>query len=52
MPTVDVLLHGWNFRTDVGAMGFCSIVLITGEKRIIVDVGHVGRRTFLEQALS
>ena len=50
MATVDVLLHGWNFRADVGTVGFCSIVLITGQKRTLVDVGHVGRRTFLQKA--
>ncbi len=52
MATLDVLLHGLNFRSDVGLIGFCSIVLITGQKRILVDVGHVGRRTVLEEALS
>ncbi len=52
MATLDVLLHGWNFRADVGVIGFCSIVLITGQKRTLVDVGHVGRRTVLEEALS
>ena len=51
MATIDVLLHGWNFRADVGTIGFCSVVLITGQKRTLVDVGHVGRRTFLQEAL-
>lgn len=48
---VDVLLHGYNFRSDVGIIGFCSIVLVTGQKRTLVDVGHVGRRIYLEPAL-
>ena len=52
MPTVDVLLHGMNLRTDVGTVGFCSVVLITGQKRILVDAGHVGRRVPLLNALS
>ena len=52
MANVDVLLHGWNFRADVGTIGFCSVVLITGQKRTLVDVGHVGRRTFLQEALN
>ena len=51
MPTIDVLLHGYGFRTNVGIPGFCSIVLVQGQKRTLVDVGHVGRRTFLEAAL-
>ena len=52
MATVDVLLHGWNFRADTGIIGFCSVLLITGQKRTLVDVGHVGRRTALEEALT
>ena len=51
MPTVDVLLHGYSFRTDVGSPGFCSIILIEGQKRTLVDVGHVGRRLPLLAAL-
>ncbi len=51
MPTIDVLLHGLPLRTDVGIVGFCSIVLIEGQQRTLVDVGHVGRRTFLLDAL-
>ena len=52
MPKVDVLLHGDSLRTDVGTIGFCSVVLIEGAKRILVDTGHVGRRTFLQAALA
>ena len=51
MPKVDVLLHGDSLRTDVGTIGFCSVVLIEGAQRILVDTGHVGRRTFLQAAL-
>lgn len=51
MPTVDVLLHGYRFGTDSGIPGFCSIILVTGEKRTLVDVGHVGRRTAMLAAL-
>ncbi len=51
MPELSVLLQGSPLRTDVGIVGFCSVVLIEGEKRILVDVGHVGRRTALENAL-
>lgn len=52
MPEISVLLHGSPLRTDVGVVGFCSVLLIEGEKRILVDVGHVGRRTALEAALA
>ena len=52
MPAVDVLLHGWSFRTDQGTPGFCSIVLVTGQRQILVDVGHVGRRLALLEALA
>ena len=51
MPKVDILLQGVPIRTDVGVVGFCSVVLIEGEKRTLVDVGHVGRRTALVEAL-
>ena len=51
MPTIDVLLDGYSIRTDVATPGFCSVVLIQGQKRTLVDVGHVGRRTFLLEAL-
>jgi glyoxylase-like metal-dependent hydrolase (beta-lactamase superfamily II) len=51
MPRIDVLLHGSPLRTDVGVVGFCSVLLIEGQKRTLVDVGHVGRRTFLQAAL-
>ena len=51
MPELSVLLQGSPLRTDVGIVGFCSVVLIEGEKRILVDVGHVGRRSALENAL-
>ena len=48
MPKIDVLLHGFRFNTDAGIPGFCSVLLIEGEKRTLVDVGHVGRRVVLE----
>ena len=51
MPKIDVLLQGSPMRTDVGVVGFCSVVLIEGQKRTLVDVGHVGRRLALQAAL-
>lgn len=53
MPKVDVLLDGDGLRTDVGSAGFCATLLITSEDhRIVVDTGHVGRRTPLTNALA
>jgi len=52
MPNIDVLLHGYRFNTDAGIPGFCSVLLIEGEKRVLFDVGHVGRRVVLENALT
>ena len=51
MPKIDVLLQGSPMRTTVGVVGFCSVVLIEGQKRTLVDVGHVGRRLALQAAL-
>ena len=52
MPKIDVLVQGYRFGTNVGTPGFCSCVLIEGQKRTLVDVGHVGRRTVLQAALT
>lgn len=52
MPTIDVLLDGTFFRAANGIVGFCSVVLITGEHRTLVDVGHVGRRNAVLAALA
>ena len=52
MPTVDVLLHGENINTNYGSLGFCSTLLVRGERTVIVDTGHVGRRRFLLTALA
>lgn len=51
MPKIDVLLNGSPLRTTEGVVGFCSVVLIEGQKRTLVDVGHVGRRVALQEAL-
>ena len=42
MPKIDVLLHGFRFNTDAGIPGFCSVLLIEGTKRTLVDVGTWG----------
>ena len=51
MAEISVLLDGQPVRTKQGVVGFCSIVLVEGERRVLVDVGHVGRRTALQAAL-
>ncbi|MPZ59836.1 MAG: MBL fold metallo-hydrolase [Propionibacteriales bacterium] len=51
MPTVDIVIDGYPLRANQGVMGFCSALLIEGEKRTLVDVGHVGRRPALLEAL-
>lgn len=51
-PSIEVLLHGDFFTTDIGSAGMCSIVLIRGSKLTLVDTGHVGRRSYLESALT
>lgn len=52
MVKVDVLLHGQSIRTNQGIAAFCSVVLIEGTRRTLVDYGHVGRRNVLIQALA
>ena len=51
MPTIDVLMEGSSVNTDVGIIGFCAVVLIEGEKRVLFDSAHVGRRTYLQAQL-
>jgi N-acyl homoserine lactone hydrolase len=52
VPKVDVLLQGHPLRTRQGIVAFCSVILIQGEKNTLVDVGHVGRRNVLLEALA
>lgn len=52
MPRLDVLVDGHPIRATQGIMGFCSVILIEGDKRTLVDVGHVGRRNVLLAALA
>jgi glyoxylase-like metal-dependent hydrolase (beta-lactamase superfamily II) len=57
-PAVDVLLEGFGVNSSAGLAAFCAVVLIEGPDangkltRIIVDPAHVGRRTFLQDALA
>ncbi|HJM74552.1 MAG TPA: MBL fold metallo-hydrolase [Dehalococcoidia bacterium] len=52
MPKLTVLMHGASIGTDAGVIGFCSVILIEGERRILFDSAHVGRRTYLEAQLA
>jgi N-acyl homoserine lactone hydrolase len=48
MTTVETLLQGFSIRSDQGTLGFCGVSLLRdGGRTILVDVGHVGRRTLL-----
>ena len=51
MPKIDILMDGSGVNTDVGIIGFCSVLLIEGEKRVLFDSAHVGRRTYMEAQL-
>ena len=52
MPTVEVLLHGESIATNYGSIGYCSTLLVRGDRNIVVDTGHVGRRRALLEALA
>ncbi len=52
MATVETLLQGFGVRTDEGSIAFCGVTLLRdGTRNLLVDVGHVGRRTLLLQRL-
>jgi glyoxylase-like metal-dependent hydrolase (beta-lactamase superfamily II) len=52
MPRIDILMEGYSIGTDVGIIGFCSVLLVEGEKRVLFDSAHVGRRTYLQAQLA
>lgn len=52
MVNVEVLLDGHRVRTGEGMLGFCSLLLVEGQGRTLIDVGHVGRRGALLDALT
>jgi N-acyl homoserine lactone hydrolase len=57
-PRIDVLLEGFGINTNTGLAALCAVVLIEGQDangkptRILLDPAHVGRRTFLWDALA
>jgi len=52
MVSIDVLMDGQSVRSRQGIVGFCSLILVEGRERTLVDVGHVGRRNVLIAALA
>ena len=51
MPKITMLLPGAPLGSNSGAIAFCSVFLIEGERRILFDSAHVGRRVQLWDAL-
>ena len=57
-PHVEVLLEGFGINTSAGRIAMCQVTLIEGQSlngepvRLLVDPAHVGRRTFLLEALA
>lgn len=51
MPEVELLLTGFTFNTDQGRLGLSTVVLIRGQRTILVDTGPMGRRDLLFNAL-
>ena len=52
MTTIETLLQGFGVRSDQGTLGFCGVNLLRdGNRKILVDVGHMGRRVLLLERL-
>ena len=51
MPEVELILTGFNVHSDQGRMGFCTVGFIRGDKTILVDTGHHGRRQLILESL-
>lgn len=47
MPSIDLILPGFPGRSNRGYLGWCSIVLIRGGKKILFDTGSYGVRGLL-----
>lgn len=52
MPTIRILMEGTSVTTDVGTIAFCAVLLVEGEKRLLFDSAHVGRRTYLQAQMA
>lgn len=52
MATIETVLQGFGVRSDQGTLGFCGVNLLRdGNRNILVDVGHMGRRVLLMERL-
>ena len=51
MPEIEHLLTGFHVTVDQGALALCTVVLIRGQKNILVDTGHKGRASMLKDSL-
>ena len=51
MLKITPLMHGVGPNSPDGVIAFSSILLVEGERRIVFDSAHVGRRTLLWQRL-
>ncbi len=52
MTTIETVLQGFGVRSDQGTLGFCGVNLLRdGNRNILVDVGHMGRRVLLVERL-
>lgn len=57
-PRIDVVLEGFGINTSAGRVAMCEVILVEGigpngrAVRILVDPAHVGRRTYLLDALA
>ena len=52
MPEIELLLTGYSLATDQGSLGLSTIALVRGQRNILVDTGHMGRRELLLNALT
>ena len=51
MPEIRMVMPGSTLSTDMGGVSFCNVFLIEGERRILFDSSHVGRRRALVSKL-
>ena len=52
MPEIEHLLTGFHVTVDQGALALCTVVLIRGQRNILVDTGHKGRVSMLMESLN
>ena len=51
MPSVDLIVPGFTIRSDQTRLGLSTVSLVRGERTTVVDAGHFGRRTWIEEHL-